>query len=90
MRVSELIDFLRQQPGDSEVELAIVSPVEDEEDDITVDRYVIDGVLPWTDTDDESDESIAIWLVGGDDADVDAFLDAIEQTAVDDGDAPTA
>ncbi|MBA3398760.1 MAG: hypothetical protein H0U01_02230, partial [Acidimicrobiia bacterium] len=59
MRVSELIDFLRQQPGDSEVELAIVSPVEDEEDDITVDRYVIDGVLPWTDTDDESDESIA-------------------------------
>lgn len=89
MRVSELIDFLRQQPGDSEVELAIVSPVEDEEDDITVDRYVIDGVLPWTDTDDESDESIAIWLVGGDDADVDAFLDAIEQT-VDDGDTPTA
>ena len=89
MRVSELIDFLRQQPGDSEVELAIVSPVEDDEDDITVDRYVIDGVLPWTDTDDESDESIAIWLVGGDDADVDAFLDAIEQT-VDDGDAPTA
>ncbi|MDQ3312015.1 MAG: hypothetical protein M3501_00410 [Actinomycetota bacterium] len=89
MRVSELIDFLRQQPGDSEVELAIVSPVEDEEDDITVDRYVIDGVLPWTDTDDESDESIAIWLVGGDDADVDAFLDAIEQTAVDDGGTPT-
>jgi len=29
MRVSELIDFLRQQPGDSEVELAIAIQVTD-------------------------------------------------------------
>lgn len=80
MRVRELIDFLREQPGESEVELAVVSPVEEEADDITVDRYVIDGVLPWTDTDGESDESVTIWLVGGEDSDVDAFLDAVEQT----------
>ncbi len=87
MRVNELIDFLRDQPADSEVELAIVSPVDDDADDITVDRYVIDGVLPWSDAETESDDTVTIWLVGGDDDDVDAFLDAVEQN-VDDDEAP--
>ncbi|MDQ3738227.1 MAG: hypothetical protein M3337_03560 [Actinomycetota bacterium] len=89
MRVNELIDFLRDQPADSEVELAIVSPVDDDADDITVDRYVIDGVLPWSDAETESDETVTIWLVGGDDEDVDAFLDAVEQN-VDDEDNDSA
>jgi len=89
MRVNELIDFLRDQPADSEVELAIVSPVDDDADDITVDRYVIDGVLPWSDAETESDDTVTIWLVGGDDDDVDAFLDAVEQN-VDDEDDDTA
>ena len=75
MRVSELIDFLRDQPGDSEVELAIVAPVDEESDDITVDRYHIDGVMPWRD---EGDDGDIVWLVGGEDDDVDVFLDAIE------------
>ncbi|MBA3983230.1 MAG: hypothetical protein H0X61_06795 [Acidimicrobiia bacterium] len=88
MRVNELIDFLRDQPADSEVELAIVSPVDDDADDITVDRYVIDGVLPWSDAETESDDTVTIWLVGGDDDDVDAFLDAVEQNVDDDDEAP--
>lgn len=79
MRVSELIDILRDQPPDAEVELAVVAPVNDEEDDITVDRYSIDGMLPWNDEDDEgNDDELVIWLVGGETEDVEAFLDALE------------
>ncbi|MBK8333265.1 MAG: hypothetical protein IPL07_13025 [Acidimicrobiaceae bacterium] len=48
MRVSELIDLLKDQPPDAEVELAIVAPVGDDSDeDITVDRYSVEGMLPW-------------------------------------------
>ena len=83
MRVHELIDILGDQPPDAEVEIAVIAPVEDGSDDITVDRYFVDGVLPWTDAedDDESDTAgeLTIWLVGGEEADVNAFLDAIEQ-----------
>jgi len=81
MRVSELMDILRDQPPDAEVELAIVAPVTDEEEDITVDRYTIDGMLPWHDEDEEGhDEDLVIWLVGGEPDDVESFLDAIEQS----------
>ena len=76
MRVRELIDILRDQPPESEVELAVVAPVEDDNEDITVDRYSVEGVLPW---EDEGEEGIVIWLVGGEDDDVDSFLDAIEE-----------
>lgn len=83
MRVHELIDILTDQPPDAEVELALIAPVDEGSDDITVDRYFIDGVLPWEDSDDDEESETAgeltIWLVGGDDADVNAFLDAIEQ-----------
>ena len=75
MRVSELIDMLRDQPPDAEVELAVVAPVEEDSEDITVDRWSVEGMLPWSDED--SDE-LVIWLVGGEDDDVEAFLDAIE------------
>jgi hypothetical protein len=74
MRVSELIDMLRDQPPDAEVELAVIAPVDDDSEDITVDRYSVEGMLPWSDDDDE----LVIWLVGGEDEDVEAFLDAIE------------
>src|SRR6187397_1275861 len=83
MRVHELIDILSDQPADAEVELAVIAPVEEGSDDITVDRYFVDGVLPWEDDeDDEESDSpgeLTIWLVGGEEADVTAFLDAIEQ-----------
>ena len=80
MRVSELIELLKDQPADAEVELAIVAPVVDENDDITVDRYSVEGMLPWQDDepDEDNQDGLTIWLVGGEDDDVDAFLDAIE------------
>lgn len=87
MRVSELIDMLKDQPQDAEVELAVVAPIDsDEDDDITVDRYSIEGILPWQDDDEggEQSDGLVIWLVGGEDDDVDAFLDAIEES--DEGD----
>ncbi|MFV0308080.1 MAG: hypothetical protein ACK5OX_10105 [Desertimonas sp.] len=80
MNVRELIDILRDQPPEADVELAVIAPVSDDSEEITVDRYPVDGVLPW---DDDDDEGIVIWLIGGEDADVDAFLDAVEQTATD-------
>ena len=80
MRVIELIELLKDQPADAEVELAIVAPVVDENDDITVDRYSVEGMLPWQDDepDEDNEDGLTIWLVGGEDDDVDAFLDAIE------------
>lgn len=82
MRVRELIDILNDQPPDAEVELSIVSPVAEDADDITVDRYAVDGVLAWDDkagapAEDGNDE-VVIWLIGGHDDDVDAFFDAID------------
>jgi|688.fasta_scaffold309202_2 hypothetical protein len=76
MRVRELLDILRDQSPDLEVELALVAPVEDDESTITVDRFPVDGVLPWLDED--TGEEV-LWLIGGDEDDVDAFLDAIEE-----------
>lgn len=84
MLVRELIDFLHGQPGDAEIELAIIAPVTDGAEDITVDRYPIAGALPWQDDDTEDDDSdgvgegLVIWLIGGEDDDVDQFIDAIE------------
>ncbi len=90
MRVSELIDILSDQPPEAEVELAVIAPVDESSEDITVDRYFVDGVLPWKDTIDEADEDDpvdengewSIWMVGGEESDVNAFLDAIEQPDV--------
>ena len=86
MLVRELIDILSDQPGDLEVELAVIAPVEEDADDITVDRYPVDGVLPWEDDDAElsADESRVIWLIGGEEDDVEAFLDAVEEPDHDD------
>jgi hypothetical protein len=82
MRVSELIEMLKDQPADAEVEMAIVAPVEEESDDITVDRYSVEGMLPWQD-DDTDDDEVVVWLVGGEEEDVESFLDAIEQAEED-------
>ena len=84
MRVRELIDMLSDQPPDAEVELVIVAPVVDGDPDITVDRYPVEGMLPWTDEGgdgddgDDGDGGLVIWLVGGEEGDVDQFLDALE------------
>ena len=79
MLVQELIDILRDQPPDAEVELAIVAPVIDGDDDITVDRYPIEGMLPWHDENEDGDgDELVIWLIGGEEDDVEDFLDALE------------
>ena len=78
LTAAELIDMLQQHPGDAVVEMAIIAPVDANDDDISVDRYNVDGIMPWAD--DESDGPI-VWLIGGEDADVDVFVDAIEQPA---------
>jgi hypothetical protein len=86
MNVRELIDILNDYPPDTEVELAIACAV-DKDDQIAVDRYPIDGVLPWDDNDDDEttdEEKLVIWLVGGEEEDVDAFMDAIEDDSDDD------
>ena len=46
MNVAELIDILRDLDPDTIVEMAIVAPVTDRSDDITVDQYEVEGVLP--------------------------------------------
>jgi hypothetical protein len=75
LTVAELIDILSQHPADAIVEMSIIAPVREGDDDITVDRYHIDGVMPWSE---DGDDGELVWLVGGEDADVDVFLDAIE------------
>ena len=74
MNVRELIEILKDHDPEAEVELALVAPVDDDNEDITVDRYSIEGVMPWEDDDDPTP---TVWLVGGEDEDVDAFIEAV-------------
>jgi hypothetical protein len=81
MNVRELIEILKDYPEDTEIEMGIVAPVT-EEDQIAVDRYPIEGVLPWEDDesadgDGDADGEPVLWLIGGEEEDVEAFLDAI-------------
>ena len=82
MKVRELIDMLSDQPPEAEVELVFVDEVGEDDDEITVDRYSVAALVPWFNDDarDEDDE-IAVWLVGGEDSDVDALIDQLEQDA---------
>jgi hypothetical protein len=80
VNVRELIEILGDYPEETEVEMGIIAPVTDEEQ-IAVDRYPIEGILPWEDDDEENGDGEAesvLWLIGGDEEDVEAFLDAIE------------
>jgi hypothetical protein len=73
MRVAGLIDRLRGYPQDLEVELAV--PFE-EDGGLEVDHYSIALVVPW---EDEEEEGLTrLWLVGGEDDNVDAFVDSLE------------
>lgn len=75
MNVAELIDILRDLDPEAIVELAIVAPVIDNDEDITVDQYSVEGILP-RDPADHDGESV-VWLIGGESSDVDEFIDAI-------------
>lgn len=76
MNVSELIDILRDLDPETIVEMAIVAPVSADSDEITVDQYPVEGVLP-RDPDDHEGQPM-VWLIGGDATDVDEFIDAVE------------
>lgn len=83
MRADELIDILRDYPAEAEVELAIVAPILEENDEITVDRFEVAGVMPWTD----DDGTQSLWLISSErDEDVDTFLDALDDHDDDDHD----
>jgi hypothetical protein len=85
LTVAELIDILSHHPADAIVEMAIVATPEPGDDDITVDRYFVDGVMPWRDRegdgDDIDDDDEVVWLIGGELDDVEQFIDAVEQSA---------
>lgn len=76
MNVSELIDILRDLDPETVVEMAIVAPVDVHSDEITVDQYSVEGVLP-RDPGDHAGQPM-VWLIGGDSSDVDEFIDAVE------------
>jgi hypothetical protein len=91
MNVRELIEILKDYPEDTEIEMGIVAPVTDD-DQIAVDRYPIEGVLPWEDDesadgDGAADAEPVLWLIGGEEEDVEAFLDAISDEEPEDAEA---
>jgi hypothetical protein len=86
VNVHELIEILKDYPEDTEIEMGIIAPVTDE-DQIAVDRYPIEGVLPWEDDEaSDGDGESVLWLIGGEEEDVEAFLDAIEDEEHDEHD----
>ena len=81
MNARQLIDILQGYPPETEVELAVVAPVAEAHEPMEVDRFDIAGVLPW----EEDDGEVVLWLVSGEDDDVEAFLDWVEDSADDEG-----
>src|SRR3954463_3514937 len=91
MNVRELMEILQDYPADTEIEMGIIAPVTDE-DQIAVDRYPIEGVLPWEDDhpdDGDGEAEPVLWLIGGEEDDVEAFLDAIDDEEAEGGEEPT-
>jgi hypothetical protein len=74
MNARQLIDILGGYPPETEVELAIVAPADEADEPMEVDRFDVAGVLPW----EEDDGEVVLWLVSGEDDDVEAFLDWVE------------
>jgi hypothetical protein len=81
MNARQLIDILQGYPPETEVELAVVAPIADAHEPMEVDRFDVAGVLPW----EEDDGEVVLWLVSGEDDDVEAFLDWVEDDS-DNGD----
>lgn len=76
MNIGELMDILKDLDPETSVEMAIVAPVASESDEITVDQYPVEGVLPRDPADHEG--ALVVWLIGGEPQDVDEFIDAVE------------
>ena len=80
MLVRELIDFLRLQDPETEVDITVVQPDEEDENSLDVLHVALVHVL--TVPDEETDEDF-VWLFGGEAGDVEDFLDAISGDADD-------
>ena len=70
MRVSELIDILRDKPGDADIEIAFVTPVDDEANEIVVNHFELAAIY--------SPANDSVLLISGEDDDVDELIDALE------------
>ena len=45
MRISELIDILRDKPSDADVEIAFVTPVDDDANEIVVNHFDVAAIF---------------------------------------------
>ncbi|MBL6635340.1 MAG: hypothetical protein ISP35_04030 [Ilumatobacteraceae bacterium] len=76
--MSELIDILRDKPSDAEIEIAFVTPVDDDANEIVVNHFEVSAIFSATDD--------IVLLISGEDADVDELIDALEAGDELDGD----
>ncbi|MEC7579845.1 MAG: hypothetical protein VX728_02260 [Actinomycetota bacterium] len=70
MRISELIDILRDKPSDADVEIAFVTPVDDDANEIVVNPFEVAAIF--------SPSEDSVLLISGEDDDVDELIDALE------------
>ena len=70
MRISELIDILRDKPSDADVEFAFVTPVDDDANEIVVNHFDVSAIF--------SPSEDSVLLISGEDDDVDELIDALE------------
>lgn len=70
MRISELIDILREKPSDADVEIAFVTPVDDDANEIVVNHFDVAAIF--------SPSEDSVLLISGEDDDVDELIDALE------------
>ena len=70
MRISELIDILRDKPSDADVEIAFVTPVDDDANEIVVNHFDVTAIF--------SPSEDSVLLISGEDDDVDELIDALE------------
>ena len=78
MRISELIDILRDKPSDADVEIAFVTPVDDDANEIVVNHFDVSAIF--------SPSEDSVLLISGEDDDVDELIDALEAGDVLDND----
>ena len=70
MRIRELIDILRDKPSDADVEIAFVTPVDDDANEIVVNHFDVTAIF--------SPSEDSVLLISGEDDDVDELIDALE------------
>ena len=76
--VRDLIRFLSGMDPDAEVERAVVAPIDDSDEDITVDRYPVSAVVPHLD---DEDGIVRVWVLGGEEEeDVESLLEALDES----------